>query len=68
MHKTINSIVLIQTVKNGQVVEHKKHLLITGAYVKYDKGYGQTLGLPISKLGSPKVRFYADRHELTIHW
>lgn len=68
VHKTINSIVLMQRVVSGQVIEHKKHLLITGAYVKYDKGYGQTLGLPISKLGSPKVKFYADKHNLLISW
>lgn len=68
VHKTINSIVLMQRVISGQVIEHKKHLLITGAYVKYDRGYGQTLGLPISKLGSPKVKLYADRHDLLISW
>lgn len=67
-HKCINSIVLMQKVVNHRVVEHKKHLLITGSYVKYDGGYGQTLGLPISKLGSPKVRFFADKHDLVISW
>jgi predicted phosphodiesterase len=67
-HKCINSIVLTQRVRNGVVIEHKKHLLITGHYLKYDGGYGQTIGLPISKLGSPKVRFYADHHDLLISW
>lgn len=67
-HKCINSIVLMQKIKSGQVVEHKKHLLITGSYVKYDGGYGQALGLPISKLGSPKVKLYSDRHEITVSW
>jgi hypothetical protein len=68
MHKACNSIVLQQRVRNGLVTEHKKHLLITGAYLKYDKSYGQALGLPISKLGSPKVRFFADRHDLVVSW
>jgi hypothetical protein len=68
MHKCINSIVLMQRVKNGLVTEHKKHLLITGGYLKYDGGYGQTLGLPISKLGSPKVKFYGDRHDISVSW
>ena len=67
-HKTINSIVLMQRVVGGQVKEHKKHLLITGSYLKYDGGYGQTIGLPISKLGSPKVKFYANTHDLAISW
>lgn len=67
-HKCVNSIVLTQRVKNGCVIEHKKHLLITGHYLKYDRGYGQTLGLPISKLGSPKAKFFSDRHDLLISW
>ena len=67
-HKVINSIVLMQKVVNGLVKEHKKHLLICGSYVKYDRGYGQTLGLPISKLGSPKVKFYANKHDLVVSW
>lgn len=67
-HKCVNSIVLMQKVQGGLVKEHKKHLMITGSYLKYDGGYGQTLGLPISKLGSPKVKFYADRHDITISW
>jgi predicted phosphodiesterase len=68
MHKAASSIVLMQRVKDGLVIEHKKYLLITGAYLKYDGGYASTVGLPISKLGSPKVRFYSERHDLTIHW
>ena len=68
VHKCINSIVVMQKVINGQVVEHKKHLLITGAYLKYDGGYGQTLGLPISKLGSPKVKFFSSRHDILVSW
>lgn len=68
VHKCINSIVVSQRIVDGLVKEHKKHLLITGAYLKYDGGYGQTLGLPISKLGSPKVKFYADRHDILVSW
>jgi len=67
-HKCINSIVLMQRVVSGQVTEHKKHLLITGHYLRYDKGYGQTLGLPISKLGSPKVKFFNKKHDIVVSW
>lgn len=67
-HKCINSTVLMQKVEGRQVVEHKKHLLITGSYVKYDGGYAQVVGLPISKLGSPKVKFFTKRHDLLISW
>lgn len=68
MHKCTNSIVLMQRVVGHKIVEHKKHLLITGGYLSYDRGYGQALGLPISKLGSPRVRFFSDRHDLVVSW
>lgn len=66
-HKCISSSVLLQTVRNQQVLEHKKHLLITGSYLRYG-GYAQTFGLPPSKLGSPKVKFSANRHDISISW
>jgi len=68
VHKCINSAVIMQRVQNGIVKEHKKHLLITGSYLKYDGGYGQMIGLPISKLGSPKVKFMTDQHTIHISW
>jgi len=67
-HKCINSIVTMQRIENSRVVEHKKHLLITGHYLKYDGGYGQTYGLPISKLGSPKVKFHSNKKDINISW
>jgi len=66
-HKCISSSILMQKVHKGRVVEHKKHLLITGSYLKYG-GYAQTFGLPPSKLGSPKVKFMAGRHDLSVSW
>jgi len=67
-HKCINSIVVMQRAVSGKVVEHKKHLLITGAYLSYDGSYGQKTGLSISKLGSPKVKFYTKKHDIVISW
>jgi UDP-2,3-diacylglucosamine pyrophosphatase LpxH len=68
LHKVINSIVLMQKVVRGQVVEHKKHLIACGGFVKYDGSYAQTFGMPIAKLGSPKVKFYSNRHDLLVSW
>lgn len=68
MHKLIESTVLMQRIHRGKVVEHKKHLLITGSYLKYDGGYAQTMGLSPSKLGSPKAKFFADEHDIHITW
>ena len=67
-HKLIQSSVVIQRVVNGMVREFKKYLLICGSYLKYDGGYAQTVGLPLSKLGSPKVKFYGNKHDLFISW
>lgn len=67
-HKMITSSVIIQRIESGRVKEFKKHLLITGSYLKYDGGYGQTAGLPISKLGSPKVKLFGARHDVHIGW
>lgn len=67
-HKMISSTVIMQKVIGNQVVEHKKTLLITGSYLKYDGGYAQTVGLPISKLGSPKIKFCADTKDIFVSW
>ena len=67
-HKCIDSILLMQRPIGARITEHKKFLLITGHYLNYDGGYGQTLGLPLTKKGSPKVRFYKNKHDITIHW
>lgn len=66
-HKCISSSVMMQKIHNGSVVEHKKHLLITGSYLKYG-GYAKTFGLPPSKLGSPKVKFMSNRHDISVSW
>jgi len=67
-HKCVNSVVMMQKVVSGRVLEHKKHLLITGSYLKYDGGYAQTVGLPMSKLGSPRCRFYANKKDIAVTW
>lgn len=67
-HKLISSTVIIQKIEHGLVKEHKKTLLITGSYLKYDGGYAQTVGLPLSKLGSPKVKFFSQRKDILVSW
>lgn len=67
-HKSISSAVLMQRVIGNQVIEHRKHLIITGSYLKYDDSYAQAAGMPISKLGSPKVKFSAKKRDVHISW
>lgn len=67
-HKCVSSSVVGQRVINGLVKEFKKWVVITGSFLKYDGGYAQVVGLPMSKLGSPKVKFMSDRHDLSVSW
>lgn len=65
-HKLISSHIINQDVRNNCVIERKKFLLITGSYLSYDKSYAQTSGLNISKIGSPKVKFFSDKKDIHI--
>lgn len=67
-HKQVSSNLIVETVINDRVVQRKKFIVVTGSYLKYDGGYWQKTGGQISKLGSPRVRFSADRHDLSISW
>ena len=49
-----------------QVIERKKFILLTGHYLAYDSSYAQRKGFPISKLGSPKVKFFSDHFDIHI--
>ena len=57
---------LVQKVdkKRKMVVERKKFLLITGSYLDYDNSYAQEKGYPMGKLGSPKVKLFANKHDI----
>ena len=65
-HKLANSSVIAQRVVDGCVKEFKKHLILTGSYLKYDGGYAQVIGMPLSKLGSPKVKLWAKVHDIHV--
>lgn len=67
-HRCINSSIIYQKVSNGVIKEVKKYLLITGHYLKYDGSYAQTTGLSLSKIGSPKIKFFSDHKNIHISW
>lgn len=46
------------------VCENKKYIIITGHYLKYDKSYAQDKGMPVSKMGSPKVKLFAEKKDI----
>jgi len=67
-HKLVQGSLIVETVVGHQVVQKKKFVIVTGSFLKYDGSYWQQRGGQISKLGSPKVKFFSDRHDLSISW
>jgi len=69
VHDCASAIQLVQFYdkQTGTIKERKKHELITGHYLQY-KGYAKAKGMPITKLGSPKVKFYKDRFDVHVSW
>lgn len=63
-----SQLVQVYDARRKTVIEHKKYLLVTGHYLSYDGSYGQAKGMPIPKLGSPKVKLFPNRHDIHISW
>jgi len=52
------------SLKRKTVVQPKRTLILSGHYLGYDKSYAQAKGMGLGKTGSPKVKIYADRHDV----
>ncbi len=53
--------------KHTKTIEEMKHFVVlTGHYLNYDKSYAQRLGMGQGKLGSPKIKFFANKHDIHI--
>lgn len=50
--------------RNKQVKEEKCHVFITGSYISWDKSYAQGAGLPITAIGSPTAKLFANTHNI----
>ena len=50
--------------RNKTVVEKKCYVVLTGSYISWDGTYAQMKNFPITKLGSPKAKLFADRKEI----
>jgi len=66
VHEIDTNAILVQRVDRGRKVveERKKYIILTGGYLKYDESYAQEKGLPPSKMGSPKVKLFANRFDI----
>ena len=52
--------------RSKTVIEHKKFLVLSGHYLKYDNSYAQDKGFPIGKEGSPKIKFFSEKKDIHI--
>lgn len=70
VHQLADDCQLVQEVDRTRkvVIERKKFLVLTGHYLSYSQSYVQEKGYPISKLGSPKVKFWSDRKDIHISY
>lgn len=68
-HRCVDGIGLAQYVelKTKMVKEKRKIVMITGSYLDYG-GYWQDRGGEISKIGSPKIKFFSEDHQTHISW
>jgi len=68
VHELANAAVLYQFVnkKRKVIEEQKKFIILTGHYLRYDQGYAQMKGMTIGKMGSPKLKLFANKHDIHI--
>ena len=48
------------------VVHRKQYCMLTGHYLGYKESYAEAHGMPPAKVGSPKVKFYANERDVHI--
>jgi len=47
-----------------KIVYEKHYVVLTGHYLGYQLSYAQMKGMPPSHVGSPKLQFFSDRHDI----
>jgi len=48
----------------NRIVEAKQYVVLTGGYLDWDTSYGQQKNYPIGKIGSPKLKLFAERKDI----
>jgi len=66
VHELDSTFQVVQKIEGETIIERKKLLVITGHYLKYEGGYVQRLGYPISKLGSPKLKLFGNKKDIHV--
>ena len=50
--------------RQNKIVEDKQYVCLTGSYLEWDGSYAQQKNYSIPKIGSPKVKLFADRKDI----
>lgn len=68
VHDMASYVVERQRIDKGkkEIVYYKQHILLSGHYLGYQSSYAQAKGFPPSKVGSPKVKFFTNEHDIHI--
>jgi len=70
VHDLADTVIKVQFVDKmrKQVMERKKFMLLTGSFLDYEHSYAQERGYPIGKIGSPKVKLFANKKDIRISY
>lgn len=70
VHELADASTFVQQVdkKRKTIAQRKKFLVLTGHYLSYDHSYAQEKGYPIGKMGSPKIKLFANKKDIHISY
>lgn len=68
MHSLVSEAIIKQYFdhKKNKIMEVKQYVIITGSFLGWDESYGQDAGYPISKIGSPKLKLFANKKDVHV--
>lgn len=65
-HQLIYHNSMIRMVENGKIVDKKRTVIDTGAFVRYDEGYAEMSSLPMVCTGCAVVKFMKDGYNVIV--
>lgn len=51
---------------HNKIIEKKQVVVLTGSYLEWDDSYGQAANYPIPRIGSPKIKLFAEKKDIHI--
>lgn len=66
VHELLHIKIPRKRVDRGFIQNFDTHFILTGGYLRYWQSYAQEKGYPPTSIGSPKVKFHADKHRISV--